>query len=172
MKTNIKTIPNFPNYAISKDGDVWSDLSFKFLKPYLNRKYFMVNLFRNRKRYNFYVHHLVLETFVELRPPGMECRHLDGNPANNRLENLRWGTHKENGQDSIRHKTHIGKRVNIGSQHGMAKLTEQDVRMIVYMWRIKLFKQWEIAEIYKIGQDEVSRIVNKKSWKHIWKEIK
>jgi hypothetical protein len=31
-------------------------------------------------------------------------RHLDGNPKNNRLENLAWGTYKENAQDRELHK--------------------------------------------------------------------
>ena len=47
----------------------------------------------------------------------------------------------------------------------------KDVRMIVYMWRTKEFTQKEIAKIYKVGQDNVSLIVNKKTWKHIWKGI-
>lgn len=51
-------------------------------------------------------HTLVLEAFVGPRPEGMMCRHLDGDPLNNRLENLRWGTREENAQDSIRHGTH------------------------------------------------------------------
>jgi hypothetical protein len=33
----------------------------------------------------------------------MQCRHLDGNPSNNRPDNLRWGTAKENAADMIRH---------------------------------------------------------------------
>jgi hypothetical protein len=49
------------------------------------------------------VHALVLEAFVGPRPPGMECRHLDGDPKNNRLENLCWGTRTENIEDALRH---------------------------------------------------------------------
>ena len=49
------------------------------------------------------VHHLVLEAFVEPKPQGKMCRHLDGDPQNNSLENLRWGTCAENAQDKIRH---------------------------------------------------------------------
>jgi HNH endonuclease/NUMOD4 motif len=45
------------------------------------------------------VHDLVLRAFIGLPPPFMECRHLDGNPANNKLENLCWGTRSENMQD-------------------------------------------------------------------------
>ena len=51
------------------------------------------------------VHHLVLEAFVGLRKKGLETRHLDGNPANNRLENLKWGTSLENSADAVRHGT-------------------------------------------------------------------
>lgn len=49
------------------------------------------------------VHILVLETFVGPRSPGQECRHLNGDPADNRLANLAWGTSTENAQDTIRH---------------------------------------------------------------------
>jgi len=42
------------------------------------------------------VHYLVLEAFVAPRPEGMEALHLDSNPANPALLNLRWGTHSEN----------------------------------------------------------------------------
>lgn len=51
------------------------------------------------------VHRLVLEAFIGLCPKGKECRHLDGNPSNNKLENLTWGTSKENASDQFRHGT-------------------------------------------------------------------
>lgn len=51
------------------------------------------------------VHQLVLETFVGPRPEGQETRHLNGDPADNRLENLCWGTPKENHADQISHGT-------------------------------------------------------------------
>jgi hypothetical protein len=54
------------------------------------------------------VHHLVLEAFVGPKPVGQECRHLNGNPADNRLENLQWGTSSENSYDVVRHGNHHG----------------------------------------------------------------
>ena len=48
-------------------------------------------------------HQLILFAFVGPKPNGMECRHLNGNPADNRLENLVWGTRRENVFDSIKH---------------------------------------------------------------------
>lgn len=52
------------------------------------------------------VHVLVATAFHGPCPDGMECRHLDGNPANNRADNLEWGTPGENLRDRIRHGTH------------------------------------------------------------------
>ena len=51
------------------------------------------------------VHRLVLESFVGLRPDGTEACHSDGNPGNNRLDNLRWDTHESNMADMRRHGT-------------------------------------------------------------------
>jgi hypothetical protein len=60
------------------------------------------------------VHQLVLETFVGPCPENQETRHLDGIPANNRLENLCWGTSQENnGLDKRRHGT-----LALGERHG------------------------------------------------------
>ena len=52
------------------------------------------------------VHRLVLEAFVGPRPEGMVARHLNGDPGDNRLENLAWGTQSENNYDKVRHGTH------------------------------------------------------------------
>ena len=52
------------------------------------------------------VHLLVMAAFVGPREEGMVCRHLDGNPANNVLSNLAYGTPVENAADMIAHGTH------------------------------------------------------------------
>lgn len=54
----------------------------------------------------YLVHRLVLTTFVGPCPEGSEACHGDGDPTNNRLDNLRWGTHLENEADKKRHGTH------------------------------------------------------------------
>ncbi|AWY05488.1 HNH endonuclease [Gordonia phage Morrissey] len=53
--------------------------------------------------FHAWVHRLVLEAFVGPCPSGMETRHLNGNPKDNRLENLVWGTSAENSQDTKNH---------------------------------------------------------------------
>ena len=59
--------------------------------------YLVVFIDKRAKR----IHRLVLETFVGPCPPGKECRHLDSDRCNNRLDNLRWGTRSENAQDRL-----------------------------------------------------------------------
>jgi hypothetical protein len=103
------------------------------------------------------VHRLVLTAFVGECPPGHMCRHLNGNPADNRLKNLRWGTQAENIKDRLKHG-----RVAAGERHGLAKLTERDVRTIrragvkqlvellalkygvttSQIWQIRAYKSW------------------------------
>lgn len=50
-----------------------------------------------------YVHRLVMEAFVGPCPDGMEVRHGDGDPDNNHLTNLAYGTHADNARDMLRH---------------------------------------------------------------------
>jgi hypothetical protein len=50
------------------------------------------------------VHVLVLLAFVGSAPEGCECLHIDGNATNNTLENLRWGTRRDNLIDIFYHK--------------------------------------------------------------------
>lgn len=54
---------------------------------------------------NARVHVLVAEAFLGPRPEGQHVRHLDGNPRNNAVVNLAYGTAAENQQDAIAHGT-------------------------------------------------------------------
>ena len=65
--------------------------------------YMRVCLSKNSVRKPKSVHRLVLETFVGACPAGMEACHNNGNRADNRLENLRWDTPRQNNQDTIKH---------------------------------------------------------------------
>lgn len=69
-----------------------------------------------------YVHSLVCAAFHGPRPEGLQCCHNDGNPQNNRPENLRWDTRRANEADRIIHGTH-----NRGERHGLSKLKDAQV---------------------------------------------
>ena len=72
----------------------------------LDRKgYVKVALSVSNTMITYSVHTLVLEAFVGPKPNGAQCRHLNGNPADNRPSNLAWGTAKENMNDMKIHGT-------------------------------------------------------------------
>lgn len=67
--------------------------------------YLKVELHKDGKITHTNIHRLVLEAFTGPCPDGMEACHNDGNPTNNTIENLRWGTRSENRQDAVKHGT-------------------------------------------------------------------
>jgi len=120
----------------------------------------------SNKSFNFKVCRLVLLAFVGPCPEGMECRHLDGNPANNRIGNLVWGTKKENIADKKRHGTHVQ-----GSKQNGAKLKERDVRRIC-----RLLAQGEgpteISRKFGVHQVTITDIKLGRSWGWLTKQRK
>jgi len=58
--------------------------------------YFTVGFSKNGVCKHFYIHRIVYESFYGGIPKGMEIDHIDGNKMNNRVENLRCVTPKEN----------------------------------------------------------------------------
>ncbi len=101
------------------------------------------------------VHRLVLEAFVGPCPEEMEACHGDGDPSNNRLENLRWDTRKANCADRLRHGT-----LARGERNGLAKLARGQVLVI----RADPRSCWKIAQDYDINPTTVSQIKRRKIW--------
>lgn len=103
----------------------------RVLTPHLH-PYGYVDLCRDATRMKTTVHSLVASAFLGPRPAGMEARHLDGNHLNNRVENLKWGTHSENMLDTVAH----GTNVNANKTHCPQghEYTEENT----YTWRGRL----------------------------------
>ncbi len=121
-----------------------------------------IGLSKGGKNKVYKLHILILMTFVGPCPDGMGTRHLDGDPINNRLANLKYGTQKENQHDGKRHGTD-----NAGDRHGNSKLTWNDVVKIRELWNdeTKILTQEELADRYNISQPHLSDIINGKKWK-------
>ncbi|UXO93890.1 HNH endonuclease [Pseudanabaena phage Pan2] len=79
----------------------------KLMNPSVNNQgYLTVTLGAESGPKNYKLHKLVATAFLGEPKEGQEVRHLDGNPQNNAIENLAWGTHSENMQDQIAHGNH------------------------------------------------------------------
>ena len=67
--------------------------------------YKIVDLSKNGIRKTFKVHRLVGMAFLENVDEKPLIDHIDNNPANNNVKNLRWATYKDNGRNR-------GKQIN------------------------------------------------------------
>lgn len=76
-----------------------------------------------------YAHRIAYEMHVGTIPDGMEVCHRCDTPACINHHHLFLGTHLENMQDSVR-KGRARQTVKRGTEHGMAKLSEDDVRRL------------------------------------------
>lgn len=127
-----REFPELPGYRIGSDGSVWSrwqpggqgkpskiGSEWRRLNTSIDEAGRPRVCLKGSQKYR--VCRLVLIAFVG-DMPGMEACHIDGNPSNNNLANLRWGTAKENAADRRNHG-----RDRLGESHHNAKLTSEDV---------------------------------------------
>ncbi len=99
-----KTISEFPAYQVSSHGRVRNKQMGNLLKGRSLNGYIQICIKWEGKLYFRYVHILVLTCFRGPCPSGKESRHLDGIRSHNILNNLVWGTNKENCEDKVRHR--------------------------------------------------------------------
>ena len=95
------TIPSAPGYEASNTGLIRNKIRpSAYLKPWTNPdKHLYINVGAKKGK----LHHFIMEAFGKNRPDVLECRHLDGNPRNNHIDNLEWGTRAQNIRDYINH---------------------------------------------------------------------
>lgn len=133
-------IPGHANYQASSAGRIRTLWTAGY-RPRLGTDYRPCGLRQHRLGYMTVklrtakspqlVHRLVLMAFAGLPPgPDSECRHLDGTRDNNAIDNLCWGTAKENCEDMDRHgNRHRGESVR------WAKRTNEQILEVVRLRR-------------------------------------
>lgn len=164
-------IPGFPDYAVTRDGRVFSCRVGRYMRPGAAGRspgYLFVPLWRDGKKHQIKVHRLVLETFSGPPPSTVhQVNHKNCDTHDNRLENLEWVTPSEN----IRHAIANGRMAPMlphqrGEPHPRAKVTADDVRAI----RARRANGELIAAIakdYGISDVAVSYMVSKKTWSNV-----
>lgn len=148
-------------YQVSSDGRVRNTKGL-ILKAILEKKggYLKVGLTKNKKVRQFFIHVLVLTAFDKPKPPGLQCRHRNGDPADNRFENLKWGTALENGLDKRLH----GK--GRGCNQHLNKLTIEQVREI----KMALESNEKVSLLsakYGVSRGQIYNIKNGLSWGYL-----
>jgi hypothetical protein len=171
MQAEYRPIEGFPGYRVGNDGSVWScweggskprqgDSWHKIKQRTTKWWYSVVTIYKDRKKHNIFVHKLVLRAFVGPKPPGMECRHKNGKPSDNRSENLLWGTKLENADDKRRHGTMRG---NKGVKNGRAKLNPNLAARIRFARR-EGYTVKALAMYFKVSETTISNVVRGVAW--------
>lgn len=176
-------VPGFPGYLVSSDGFVWSAWTWagggrrgesrhkiadqwrKLVGGKCKHGYFKVILCNNGKRKCARVNNLVLTCFVGPAPKGMVSAHGNGICTDNRLDNLRWATQKENLQDRHRHGTY-----QIGDTSTNRKLYERQVKEILSrLARGEAVKS--LAAEFGVKTVTVYAIKAGRNWKHVKADV-
>ena len=176
-KIVLRNIPDCPGYKIGTDGSLWSykkrgsfadesrhDSDLVLLSPKKSSNGYLVH---NLRRPDETIWHAQLGRLVLLAFAGDpvraedETRHLNGNPTDNRLENLAWGTPKENAADRKRHG-----RDPIGSAHHNSKLTENEVRRIRQLHEEGSSLK-ALGQQFGIGKTTIHNVVRRHTWRHV-----
>jgi predicted XRE-type DNA-binding protein len=160
-------VPEFPGYRVGTDGSAWrlkSNGQWKQLHGRRHKKgYRVVTLRRAGVAYDRLVHRLILECFVGPCPDGKEaCHDPDPRRDNNALTNLRWDTPKANQADRKKHGTS-----NEGERHGLAKLTEEQVRLIVSLCEQGEIGQRQIGDLFGVSSGTVNQIWTGRRWQYL-----
>lgn len=78
-------------YMINENGDIYSNLSDKILKPYLNNKGYKCIVLRiNGQSKKYLIHRLVAMTFLKKVEGKDIVNHIDCNKLNCNVSNLEW----------------------------------------------------------------------------------
>lgn len=128
-------------------------------KPQLNRYgYPVVCLNGKPKAVLKSIHRMVVETFIGPIPDGMQVNHKDGDKQNNHLGNLEICTGSQN--QLHRHRV-LGQ--NLGEDHPLSKLSEENVRRIRSMIKDGIDDQ-KIANAHLVSRTTIRNIRIGRIW--------
>lgn len=152
------------NYSVSDTGKVRRDTSVtsakagRLIKQHKTRDgYMQVGLHVAGRSVTYRTHRLVYAAFNGPIPEGLVIDHLDGNPANNRLDNLEAVSTAENVRRGFQRP---------GRQPTGAKLTATHVVEIrEARARGELLRT--LSEEYSVSLEQISNIVRGKAWSHV-----
>lgn len=162
-----RVIPGFPDYEASSLGNIRRATPGRRKKPgsvlaQTAGRYLYVGLFpRDGGKVIIQSHILIATAFHGPRPfEGAQVAHFDGDPLNNRAENLRWATGKENMADRARH----GRQASfLGETNPLCAHADDLALRVIETHRTERLSYGKLAERFGISKSQAFRICTGKS---------
>ncbi|MFG6139520.1 hypothetical protein [Halomonas sp. B23F22_10] len=177
--------PVFTYYATSRDGRVFTRPAVRFkgmrragplprashwvevaqftVQPKYTPPYRKCRVTQDGKTKIVSVHRFMLECWIGIQPRSQIVRHLNGDALRNELDNLAYGTVKENVEDAFRHSGNYAE----GAKNGRARLTECDVRDI----RARFDSGESVPSISpdypQVSNNSVANAAKRFTWSHL-----
>lgn len=155
-------------YLVSDKGEIKRRDSDKVLKQKLDKNnYLNVGLSMGSKNHtkHRFVHRLVAEAFIPNPENKPLVRHIDGNPINNCVENLKWVTAKENVALSVQTGLKPNDRGDLSCN---SKLASNEISYCrkMYQPRSKLYGCNALAKRFGVSKSTMSYILNNKTYSY------
>ena len=160
MNNNIRDVFGYEGiYTVDDNGNVFSSKTKKIHSVFTTSKgYQQISLRKNGELKTLKLHRLILLSF-QYRDDYklLEVNHIDGNPSNNKLNNLEWCTRSYN----IKHAIKIGLIKNKGEKNHNHKLVEGDINYI----RTSILNNKQLGKMFNVSNSNISLIRLYKTWK-------
>lgn len=161
-----KSVIGYENlYEVSNLGGVRSLSSNKVLKQSSDKGgYLRVNLYNNQVCKTFKVHRLVGSAFIKEEPNKTLIDHINGNRNDNKVENLRWCSNKENHNFSLTKATRkelSDNNVKKYGSHGFIKASRKVIQCSKNGIELKIWNSIkEASEVLGITKHNIFRVCN------------
>lgn len=128
MKENIK---DYPGYFVTSCGRVWSYKTNKFLSQFKHEKGYLYVQLCNSANDNkpVPVHRLVAMAYIPNSENKLQVDHIDRNKEHNYVNNLRWVTNNENGQNKSYRPTKAVKCIETGKIYDSCSAAAREMNL-------------------------------------------
>jgi len=161
--SNLGKIKSLPRTWIVRNGGLHITKE-KTLKDSATRGYRQISLCKNNKPRRHAVHRLIIMSFQGKSK--LQVNHIDGDKANNNLNNLEYCTSSEN----LKHSYALGLQDKKGEKHHFAKFTNKQILDIREKNKSKNMKigYWkELSEKLNVHPNTLYAIRKNINWRHI-----
>ena len=132
------------------------------------KKYLRASVSVDGKLFPLSIHRAVAIAFIANPNNYPQVNHIDGNPANNLVENLEWVTPTEN---AIHARDNGLLHPRKGEDSSSSKLTEKDVVEILEHRFIRLLRYKDISKMFPDRHPQyIALICQGKRWRHVFEQ--